>query len=566
MRSRVSLIETLRREPTPQVLIVGGGINGVGVMRDLAAQGVASLLVDRGDICGGTSAAPSRLIHGGLRYLETGEFGLVRESVQERELLLRNAPHLVRPIPTWVPLTSWTAGSITALGRLLRLVRKPGRKGAVPLKFGLTVYDRFAGATPTMPHHRFLSARKSRAVLPKLSQEVRIVAEYYDARIVHPERLTLELAADAERDCPGAAAIPYLSVAGRDGDRVLLRDECSGETIPIRPGLVVNVTGAWADGVDGTLGIAGRLIGGTKGSHLVLRAPDLAGQLGERMLYFETPDHRICLIYALDPDHVLLGTTDLATENPDDRACSMAEITYLLEVLEGVLPGHGLTPEAIVFSYAGVRPLPRSDSGVTGAISRDHRLVRFPSTEAQPMPVFTLVGGKWTTYRACAEEIADTVLAELGLTRRQKTTHLPIGGGAGWPAGGAEALAADLAKTHGIPPARATILIRRYGTVAANFLGDETPLATAPTYSRGEITCLAQEERVTHLEDIILRRSLLAFEGLNSRACIEEVARIVAATLGWSDATRHQETDATCTLLDRQHSVPGQPTRLVTPP
>src|ERR1700710_2905571 len=158
MRSRASLIETLRLEPTPQVLIVGGGIHGVVVMREPAAQGVASPLVDRGDICGGTSAAPSRLIHGGLRYLETGEFGLVRESVQERELLLRNAPHLVRPIPTWVPLTSWTAGSITALGRLLRLVRRPGRKGAVPLKLGLTVYDRFAGATPTMPHHRFLSA------------------------------------------------------------------------------------------------------------------------------------------------------------------------------------------------------------------------------------------------------------------------------------------------------------------------------------------------------------------------------------------------------------------------
>ena len=483
--------------------------------------------------------------------------GLVRESVQERELLLRNAPHLVRPIPTWVPLTSWTAGSLSAVGRLLRLVRKPGRKGAVPLKLGLTVYDRFAGATPAMPHHRFLSAEAGRRILPKLSRDVRIIAEYYDARIVHPERLTLELAADAERDCPEAAAIPYLSLAGRQGERVLLRDECSGETIAVLPRLIVNVTGAWADGVDGALGISGRLIGGTKGSHLVLRGPDLAAQLGERMLYFETPDHRVCLIYALDAEHVLLGTTDLATENPDDRSCSSQEITYLLEVLDGVLPGHGLSPADIVFTYAGVRPLPRSDGGVTGAISRDHRLVRFPVGDDHPIPVITLVGGKWTTYRACAEEMADAVLTELGRERRQKTTHLGIGGGIGWPAGGAQAIAASLVERQGIDPARASHLARHYGTAAMDFAGDETPLTAAPAYSRGEITQMAQKERVTHLEDIILRRSLMAFEGLTSRAAIEEVAALAAAALGWSDACRQQEIDATLALLDRQHGVPG---------
>lgn len=137
-----------------------------------------------------------------------------------------------------------------------------------------------------MPHHRFLRAAAARRVLPDLSSRVKVIAQYYDARIVHPERLTLELAADAERDCPGAAALPYVSAIGVEGGQVLLQDEISGDVLRVRPEIIVNAAGAWADGVDEAFGLADRLIGGTKGSHLVLRAPGLADSLGERMILF----------------------------------------------------------------------------------------------------------------------------------------------------------------------------------------------------------------------------------------------------------------------------------------
>ncbi len=579
MRDRTMLLNRLRESADIPVLIIGGGINGVGILRDLAAQGVPALLVERGDICGGSSAAPSRLIHGGLRYLETGEFSLVRESVQERELLLRHAPHLVRPIPTWVPLTSWTAGSLAALGRVLRLVRNPGRKGAVPLKLGLTLYDRFARATRQMPRHRFLSSAAARRVLPQLHRDVRVVAEYYDARVTHPERLTLELVADAEADCPGCAALPYVSAIRMEQAEMVLRDEVGGQTLRVRPQLIVNAAGAWADQVDDGLKLTERLMGGTKGSHLVLRAPALAAELDQRMLYFETKDKRVCLVYALDPAHVLLGTTDLPTSDPDDRTCSPQEISYLFAALSAVLPGHGLSAADIVFTYAGVRPLPRNDAGVAGAISRDHKLHRFAAAPGRPIPVLTLVGGKWTTYRACSRDVADAVLTELALPRRVDTAGLAIGGGRNWPAGGAAALAAGLAAQSDVTPQRAATLVRRYGSAAATVLQGarqwldapsqgragawprnapaDAPLRHAPEYTGGEIAWLARQERVTRLEDVILRRTLIAFEGLAGRACIEEVGSVVAAALDWSAPQQAAEVEATCRLLGTRHGVGG---------
>ena len=581
MRDRTTLLSRLQDTPEIPVLIIGGGINGVGILRDLAAQGVSAVLVERGDICSGASAAPSRLIHGGLRYLETGEFGLVRESVHERELLLRHAPHLVRPIPTWVPLTSWTAGSLAALGRVLRLVRNPGRKGAVPLKLGLTLYDRFARATRQMPRHRFLSSAAARRTLPLLNQAVRVVAEYYDARVTHPERLTLELVADAETDCPGCAALPYVSAIRMEQAEVVLRDELNGATLRVRPTLIVNAAGAWADQVDERLRLDEPLMGGTKGSHLVLRAPALAAELDQRMLYFETEDKRICLVYALDPTHVLLGTTDLPTSDPDDRTCSPQEIDYLFGALSAVLPGHGLSASDIVFTYAGVRPLPRNDAGVAGAISRDHKLHRFAAAPGRPIPVLTLVGGKWTTYRACSRDVADAVLTELSLPRHVDTAGLPIGGGRDWPAGGAAALAAELVTRADVTPQRAAILVRRYGSAAGAVLqgarlwsagsgrrasewprnapGD-APLHAAPDYTSGEIAWLAQQERVTRLDDMVLRRTLMAFEGLASRACVEEVGAIVAAALDWTAERQAEEVEATCRLLGTRHGVDGMKT------
>ncbi len=547
MQSRDALLDRLHDGAEVDVLIVGGGINGVGLYRDLAAQGCAALLVEREDFSAGTSAAPSRLIHGGLRYLETGEFALVRESVEERNLLLRNAPHTVTPLPVWLPLVSRFGGLLSAPARFLRLVRNPGSKGAVVTKMGLLLYDWLGKRWRSMPRHRMIAGKRARASLPDLAADFCAVAEFYDARISHPERLVAELVSDAEADEPRSMAIPYLAVAGREAGAVVLRDVLTEKTWRLRPKQVVNAAGAWADRVNALLGIEERLIGGTKGSHLVVRSPGLAARLGERMLYFETFDHRLCLIYRLDGDLLFLGTTDLRCDEPDLCACTEEEVDYIFDVTRRVLPGVALGRGDIVYRVSGVRPLPLSSAGATGAISRDHSIRTFPAASERPFPVLTLVGGKWTTYRSCAAQIADAVLAAQGLSRRKDTRDLPIGGGKDWPRGGAEALTTEIAAESGLDEERVRALVARYGsrarrlaeTIAAQ--GDR-PLTSAPGYCEVEVAYLARQERVTRLTDIALRRSLMAFEGLLSDATIARLAEIAGRELGWDAARRERET------------------------
>jgi glycerol-3-phosphate dehydrogenase len=543
---------------TAPVVIAGAGINGIGLYRDLALQGIPAILVDKGDFASGTTAAPSRLIHGGLRYLETGEFALVRESVIERNHLLHNAPHLVKPIPVWVPAFNWLGGAFSALLRFFKLTRTPGSKGIMVVKLGLMFFDRFSKGTQMMPRHRIVPKKEARQRWPALSPKVAAVAEYYDARLTHPERLALELVKDAERDCPDSIALPYVSLTGQDGVHVVLKDEVGGETFLVRSSLVVNCAGAWVDQVNRVLGINERLMGGTRGSHLVMRRPDIARQMGDGMFYFETHDFRACLVYALDEELILLGTTDIRDEAPDAVRCSDEEIAYLFGVLEEVLPGSNARKEEIIFAYAGVRPLPWSGEGATGAISRDHALKEFEPEGARRFPVLTLVGGKWTTYRACAEQIADAVLARLGKTRRKSTLNTLIGGAVGFPAdpAGRTAFAASLAKSAKLTEAACKTLLRRYGSTArdvAAALGahDASPLAGS-TYRDAEIRWIIRHERVTRLSDIIIRRTLAPFEGAVTPALLAAIADIAAEELGWDAARRQREIDTVVgTLRDR---------------
>jgi len=547
---------------SPDVLIIGGGINGIGVFHDLAQQGIASLLVERGDFCSGTSAAPSRLIHGGLRYLETGELSLVRESLVERNRLLLNAPHVVKPIRVWVPLRSWTGGVFDAVGRLLHLKRNPGQKGALVVKLGLLIYDLFGMSLRTMPRHRFVPSGEQRKVLPALAPDIRAIGEYYDAKVTMPERLGLELLDDAEETCPGAVALPYVEVTGMNGGAIRLRDVIGGSSYEVRPRVVVNCTGAWLDRVDERLDIHERMIGGTKGSHLVLRHPALAGQLRDIMLYFETKDHRICLVYALDASHVLLGTTDMPTDEPDEPICTQQEVDYLYAALREFLPGLAISNDQIVFAYAGVRPLPLTRGAVAGAISRDHELRMFEPNSARPFPVLSLVGGKWTTYRACAAQISDSVLARLGVARRVSTADVTIGGGRGWRSDPAEhtRLILKHSRSFGLAAERVEMLFDRYGSRAVPFLEQlpatgETMLRHLPSYSVQEISFLVQRERVVRLEDVLLRRTSIALLGDATTPVIDEIGTIVGCNLGWTDERIRDEIAATKQLLSSRHVV-----------
>ena len=563
MHGRAELLDRVKSGRVPDILIVGGGINGVGVFRDLAAQGIPALLVEAGDFSSGTSAAPSRLIHGGLRYLETGETSLVREALLERNLLLRNARHMVHPQPVWIPLRSWAAGSLSAVLRFLRLKKTPGKKGLLPVALGLRVYDLFGRSLRSMPKHRLIGARRARDTVPALTPDLKAVAEFHDARISHPERLVLELVADAEADCADALAVPYLAAGETDGGRVTLQDRLSGEAFHVAPRVVINASGAWVDRVQDGLGIPGRMMGGTRGTHLVMRNADLASQLGGRMLYFETHDARACLALPLDSRHVYVGTTDIRTDDPDDRHYTEAEIDYIFDVLRPVLPGIEWRREDAVFVMAGVRPLPFEDDRVkaSGAISRDHRIERFPATPDRPFETLTLVGGKWTTYRAFAEQVSDTVLDSLATPRRTDTKTLPIGGAATLPEKPAARVdwIADLAHETGLPADRVAVLTDRYGDKARRFARaertDNRSFARLSGYTPAEIAMICREERVTRLQDVVLRRTLMAFEGETARAQIEEVADAAAGALGWDARRRDAEVEDTLARLGRDHRV-----------
>ena len=532
------------------MLIVGGGINGIGLLRELALQGIDTLLIDKSDFCAGTSAAMTRVIHGGLRYLENAEFRLVRESLRERNRLLTNAPHYVKPLPTTIPIFNWTSGMIPAIRNLAGWPAKPGNRGAILIKTGLTLYDLLAGRHSPLPKHRFRSRRAALALRPALNPGIICTATYYDARISYPERLCLELVQDAEAACPEARALNYVRLQSAAGGAVVLRDEVSGQTCQVRPRVVVNATGAWIDFTNRGLGRESRFIGGTKGSHLVLDHPELVKATGDEMIYFVNRDGRICIFYAVC-GKIIAGATDLPSEDPE-AVCDEAEVNYILEAMRLAFPSIRVDRSHVVFRFCGVRPLPRSDARTPGQISRDHSFPVLAPGNGVDFPIYSLVGGKWTTFRALAEQVADELLRVLGRPRIRDSADIPIGGGKGF----------DKAGTAGpaVRPERLQTLLERYGAGAdsvAAFLqaGPDAPLSHHSGYSRREIEFIAGRERVVHLDDLILRRTLMGMLGEVSLPLLEELATIVSPVLDWSQQDAEAEVERTVQLLRRVHGV-----------
>ena len=225
--TREQRLSALRQRTTSPVLIVGGGINGISTFRELALQGIPAILVEKGDWCQAASGALSRMIHGGLRYLETGEFTLVKESVIERDRLLKNAAHYVFPLRTTVPIDNLVGGLINATRRFLRLSDKPTRRGALLIKTGLSLYDVYTRQYGSMPKHQVRGEAATRDRWPAFAPWVKYSASYYDAWISAPERLGYELIEDAERACPDALALNYLQLVSADGESVTLQDALS---------------------------------------------------------------------------------------------------------------------------------------------------------------------------------------------------------------------------------------------------------------------------------------------------------------------------------------------------
>jgi glycerol-3-phosphate dehydrogenase len=431
--NRNEILSSLKANPQISVLIVGAGINGIGTFRDLALNGVDVLLVDRADFCSGASAASSHMAHGGIRYLENGEFRLVREAVRERNLMIQNAPHIVQPLPTTIPIFKYLSGIFNAPLKFLGWLDKPSERGSLIIKLGLIMYDAYTGKQRTVPRHRFLSQASSLKMWDKLNPQVVNTATYYDGLISNPERLALEILLDAEAESPNARALNYVSMVKGEQDTVFLRDELTDETFEVRPKLVINAAGPWIDFANHSLGLSTRFIGGTKGSHLVLDHPELRAAIGHNEFFFENKDGRIVLIFPLY-DRVLVGTSDIKIEHPDEARCTDEEIDYFIGMIERVFPTIKVTREQVVFQFTGVRPLPSSGAKTAGQVSRDHHIeVLSGDWTDLDFPVYSLVGGKWTSFRAFAEQITDKALAFLGVERKKHTHDLPIGGGRGFP-------------------------------------------------------------------------------------------------------------------------------------
>lgn len=544
------------------VIIIGGGINGCGLFRDLNAQGVNCLLLDRQDFCSGASASPSRLIHGGIKYLETGEFRLVRQSARERNLLLQNAPHYVKPLETVLPVYSWWGGIIPSIRRFLGLKTKMNDRGAAITEVGLLLYDLFGRHFRTMPRHRMLLRKSALKAMPDLNRKIIAAGIYYEGRVTHSERLALELILDGSADNPGSLALNHAVPVGTADGGIEIRDALTGRTAVVKADIVINAGGAWIDAVNADLGIASRHMGGNKGSHIIVRNERLVDALDGRMIYFGSADGRVNLLYPF-MGNVLVGSTDIPIEDPDDAVCSDEERTYLVSVTREVFPEIEIQPEEIVMTYCGVRPLPRSEGMDPGLVSRDHSIAEdtLPGTQ---IPVYSLIGGKWTTFRGFAEEAADLVLKRLGHARRKSTENLPIGGGTGFPADAAamERVIDALASVGGRSRETTARSIERYGMRASDLMRTleatrAMPLTSLPDFELAELHWICRNEMVEHLDDLLFRRTEVALSGRMSLEVIRETAGIAAGFLGWETDRQEREVADVIALCSKSNIALG---------
>ncbi|GGF29728.1 glycerol-3-phosphate dehydrogenase/oxidase [Subtercola lobariae] len=560
-------VQAILDRPTAQVLVIGGGINGVGTFRDLALQGVDVILVERSDFISGASAASSHMIHGGVRYLENGEFRLVRESVQERNRLLRLAPHYVKPLPTTIPIFSTFSGILSAPLRLLthKQAGKPKERGALLIKLGLTGYDSFSRDGGTVPRHEFKGHKKSMQKFPKLRDSVKYTARYYDAAVENPERLALDIIGDGRAAAKSGAAaqarsVNYVEAIGDSDGGVLLRDTVSGTEFTVKADVIVNTSGPWTDITNKALGKVTSFMGGTKGSHIVLDNQELYDACAGGEIFFENNDGRIVLIYPLN-GRVLVGTTDIDADPNEPSVTTEEEVDYFFELVSHVFPTIAVDRSQIVYRYSGIRPLPKHDDTAPGFVSRDYRIEQTVFAGDKKTPVLSLVGGKWTTWRALSEHLTNETLGLLKKTRTVSTEDLQIGGGVGFPTTDSGSRAWVSEHSAGLSAERTAQLLKRYGTKAAGVIAyitertDDAPLASLPDYSTAEIDYLIAKEYVVHLTDVVLRRTIVAFIGGLTQPVFDELSVIVGKQLGWSAAQLADERTRAVKDLDFFHGL-----------
>jgi glycerol-3-phosphate dehydrogenase len=522
------------------LVVIGGGVVGAGTALDAATRGLRVALVEQRDLASGTSSRSSKLFHGGLRYLEQLEFGLVREALRERELMLtRLAPHLVRPVSFLYPLRH-------------RLWERPYTAA------GLFLYDRMGGAR-SVPGQRHLTRAGALRLFPALKRDTLVGGiRYFDAQ-TDDARHTLTVGRTAAHY--GAVVRASTQVVGflKEADRVSgvrIRDVEDGREGEVLAGAVVNCTGVWTDELQRLAGSRGRFrVLASKGVHIVVPRDRIVGESGlvlrtEKSVLFVVPWG----------NHWLIGTTDTAWElDLAHPAATRADIDYILENVNAVL-ATPLTAEDIEGVYAGLRPLLAGESEDTSKLSREHAVARVAPG------LIAIAGGKYTTYRVMAADAVDAAGGELrGRLQPSITDRVPLLGADGYHA--LVNQADQLAARHGLHPYRVRHLLDRYGSLVHEVLalGDADrellkPVPGAPDYLLVEVAYGISHEGALHVEDVLTRRTRISIEYPHRGVeCALPVARMMAGVLGWDDQRVAQEVEAYTARVEAERDSQSQP-------
>ncbi len=536
------------------VVVVGAGINGAGIARDAAMRGLRVLLLDKGDISSGTTQWATRLIHGGLRYLEHYEFALVRESLKDREALLHIAPHLVRPLGFLVPIYDRSS------------------RGPLMMRLGMSLYDALSYGK-SMDRHKMFGRKQVQNREPGLNPEgLKAAAYYYDAQVEYAERVAVENAISA-RD-HGATVVTHANVENliiEEGDvkGVGFTDVFTGESYTIRAPVTVNVAGPWVDEVlsdlqqPGAGENVGRFMGGTKGSHLIVD-PFPGAPKGEALYVEARKDGRPYFIVPWNGRY-LIGTTDLRYEEDLDHVeASEGEIEYLLDETNYVIPSANLTRGDVLFTYSGVRPLPYNPEGSEGGVTRSHVVFDHAKggaaaggkvkSQGAELPrvggLLSIVGGKLTTYLNLSRQTVDAVFEKLNRKAPRSTSRkTPLPGGETSDFG---AFAAGFKAASTVPDVLQDRLLKLYGVRASEVLkiGEDDPDLLVPlspiesvetSLVGAEVIWAFREEMAQTLSDVLLRRTMAGYGPRVALDVAEAAAQVAAGHLGWEKERAERE-------------------------
>lgn len=519
------------------VIVIGGGINGAATARDAALRGLKTALIEKGDFASGTTSWSSRLVHGGLRYLEYFEFNLVRESLAEREILLKSAPHLVHPLQLTIP------------------IYKQGSRSYWEIWAGMVLYD-ILSFDKSLLNHRMLPKAKLKQLFREVNPAgVQGAAQYFDAQAEYAERLCLENVLSAQ--AAGATMLNYVQITElvRTGDRIsslTCKDELSDQTFTLRANektVIVNTSGPWVDQVCRQGKKAGQAapigtkqkIGGTKGSHIIV---DTFPGAPEAAFYVEAlTDNRPFFILPF-LGQCLIGTTDLRFEGDLDKVkADDDEIDYLLTETNKVFPAARLSRESVKFTYSGVRPLPYTDSKKPGAVSRNHLL--YDHSRDGVVNMVSLIGGKLTTHRRVGEEMVDWVYkhrkqSQPGEKKPPCQTRVQPLPGAILPTDQRMAEAGEAYRDRLSLPTLEH-LFTLYGARVFNLLRliDAAPDLAQPIVSglpdiKAQVVYAVQSEMAYTLSDICRRRTMLSLQANYGLDALEAISQTLQNHCGWS--------------------------------